>query len=108
MEKFDLETKTVAVHTPQYQKARDFLVTQQTTRKMNHTSKEIKWHPKKGIHGMENLCTEYIQTSNMGPNRKIKYQKITAGITGKYENQPHVQLVILNKDTTESREYNIL
>ena len=38
---------------------------------------------------------------------KEDVEELTSGIAGRYENQPHFQLVLLGKDKTESREYSI-
>ena len=53
----------------------------------------------KGIHGMEKVSNSVIW-DQIG---KEDVKELTSGIAERYENHPHSQLALLNKDKTENR-----
>ena len=107
MEELEQETKMVAVHNPEHQGTRESSLTSQTNRKMSHTSKEIKRPSEKASMAWKNRVLNISNSVIWDQIGKEDIEELTSGIAGRYENHPHVQLALLNKDKTESGEYSI-
>ena len=106
MEKFEQETKTIAVQNLKHQNTRNLSFTSQTNGKMSHTSKEIKRPSKKASMGWKSCVLNIPNSVIWDQIGKEDVEELTSGITGRYENQSQTQLALLDKDKTESGKYS--